>query len=242
MNLKSQQSRSQVIVYDADCITQPTSRLFEPDYWRQDQAIVEMMPGRGNTLLLETTFGPAVLRTCLRGGWMARFSRDRYLFTGFRNARPLAELRLLARLTAMRLPVPLPLAALCTRSGLTYTGALLTRQIRAAKTLADMLQVPLAGKAEWFRIGQCIRRFHDAGVIHPDLNARNILLVCPGSGQVEVFLVDFDRAYMRSGADRKFRGNLRRLRRSLTKLWPAAGVRELEPCWSELMAGYNSAS
>jgi 3-deoxy-D-manno-octulosonic acid kinase len=242
MNLKSQQFRSQVIVYDADCIPQPTARLFDPEYWRQNQAIVESMPGRGKALLLKTGFGPAVLRPCLRGGWAARFSRDRYVFTGFRNARPLAELRLLARLTVLRLPVPPPLAAVCTRRGLTYTGALLTGQISAATPLAELLRAPRGSNAEWSRIGQCIRRFHDAGVVHPDLNARNILLANAGSGHVEIFLVDFDRAYIRSEAVRKFRGNLKRLKRSLAKLWPASGVQALEPCWSELMAGYNSAS
>ena len=64
----------------------------------------------------------------------------------------------------------------------------------------------------WVSIGRCIRRFHDLGVCHADLNAHNVLL-----GEETVHLVDFDRCRLR--ADGLWRdGNLVRLRRSLEKI------------------------
>lgn len=241
MNLKFQQSAGRVIVYDADCISQPDKDWFDPVFWQQNGAIVGTAPGRGSSLLLETPIGPAVLRTYLRGGWAARLSRDRYLFTGYRNARPLAEVQILAQLLAMGLPVPQPLAGQCLRHGLGYSGALLTRRINPAMPLAEGLSDMAAGSAAWPMIGQCIRRFHDAGVVHPDLNARNILLGAQGGRAGDVYVIDFDGAYVHAAPRRRFRSNLGRLHRSLQKLWPAADANQLQSRWRELMAGYHSA-
>lgn len=190
--------------------------------------------------MLNTPFGPAVLRTYLRGGWAARFSRDRYLFTGFHHSRPLVEANVLEKLVRMGLPVPQPLAAQCVRSGLSYTGALLTRRIMPASSLADLLETITPQDPCWFRAGQCIRRFHATGLVHPDLNARNILVRPADGGGAAIYLIDFDRAFFRSRPTRLFRSNLKRLRRSLAKLWPPQLSSNLEPSWAQLMTGYNN--
>jgi 3-deoxy-D-manno-octulosonic acid kinase len=242
MNLKFEQTGSRAIVYDADCMPQPGRELFDAEYWRRTGAISATAPGRGNALMLETPFGSAVMRAYLRGGWAARLSHDRYLFTGFDRCRPLAEARMLAELTRMGLPVPQPLAAQCRRHGLAYTGVLLTRRIMPAVPLADLLADGAHLMPDWFLIGRCIRRFHDAGVVHPDLNARNILLGENGGGQDDIYLIDFDRAFFCHGSRRWFRANLGRLRRSLLKSWPAGRAGELRACWEQLINGYNSAA
>lgn len=242
MNLKFEQTGCRAIVYDADCMQPPGPELFDAGYWRQAGAISATAPGRGPALILDTPYGPAVMRACLRGGWAARWSRERYLFTGFKRCRALAEARMLAELTRMGLPVPQPLAAQCLRRGLTCTGVLLTRRIMPAVPLAESLAESPEIMPNWFQIGRCIRRFHDAGVIHSDLNARNILLGEHGGRQDDIFLIDFDRAFFRHGSRRWFRANLGRLRRSLLKLWPAGRAAELQACWGELMKGYNSVS
>jgi len=48
---------------------------------------------------------------------MARFSDDRYLWTGEARVRAITEYRLLARLTDLGLPVPRPLGARYRRVG-----------------------------------------------------------------------------------------------------------------------------
>jgi len=136
--------------------------------------------------------------------------------------------------------VPQPLAAQCTRAGLSYNGALLMRRIMPAVALADLLATTSPQDVYWFHTGRCIRRFHEIGLVHPDLNARNILVSQPGNEETSVYLIDFDRAFLRMQATRMFRSNLLRLRRSLLKLWPAERSCNPELCWEQLISGYNS--
>jgi 3-deoxy-D-manno-octulosonic acid kinase len=70
------------------------------------------------------------------------------------------------------------------------------------------------GLAGWQAIGRCIRRFHDHGVCHADLNAHNILM----RGDEEIFLVDFDRASLHEKRGLWRDANIARLRRSLDAL------------------------
>ena len=188
--------------------------------------------------MLDTPYGDAVLRRYLRGGWASRISHSRYFFTGLERSRPVAEFCILAALTDMGLPVPQPLAALCDRAGLTYSGSLLMHRIPATTALADLLNQMPPEDPRWSLTGRCIRRFHCSGVIHADLNTRNILL----SEGDEVFLIDFDRARIRNASNRAFESNLRRLHRSLVKVWPADLRYSLKACWDHLIAGYNAAA
>jgi 3-deoxy-D-manno-octulosonic acid kinase len=92
---------------------------------------------------------------------------------------------------------------------------------------------------DWAEIGRVIRRFHNAGVWHADLNAHNVLLDANGA----VTLIDFDRARFRPPAKRWREVNLARLLRSLNKL------KRLSPMlnffardFEFLRQGYNSAT
>lgn len=234
MNFHTLKTKSEIIVYDAAVIEQADVNLFDGQYWESNGGLVGKAQGRGSALLLETSFGAAVLRPYLRGGWAARFSRDRYLFSGYERSRPLAELSVLVRLFNQGLPVPQPLAAYCKREGLFYRGSLLTRRILGATPLADLLMDDYGGLKLWRETGKCIRQFHDQGVVHSDLNARNILVLSSG----EVYLIDFDRAQIRMSAPRAYAANLKRLRRSLEKLWPKGQAQRLEDCWSSLTRAY----
>jgi len=240
MNLKSEQTASFAIVYDADRIQQPEQMLFEEAHWRRIGAVRGTAAGRGNVLFLDTGFGPAVLRAYLRGGFAAHISRDRYLFTGFSRSRPLREMRMLAECTRLGLPVPEPIAGRCVRHGLSYSAELLTGQIAPAQSLADLLDRPSGLEPDWFRTGRCIRRFHNAGVVHPDLNARNLLYGERGGRNDDIYLIDFDRACFCNKADSRFSASLRRLHRSLSKFWPPGEQGTLETCWKQVMKGYNS--
>lgn len=235
MKRRTQKKDSQVIVYDADEIEQAGSYLFDEEAWKQSDGLVGLAKGRGSALLLETAFGPAVLRRYLRGGWAVRFSKDRYLFTGYQRSRPLAEFDMLARLRKLGLPVPHPLAAQCIRGGMLYTGSLMTRRIPDVVPLAELLGSEMAGAALWGALGQCIRNFHEHGVVHADLNASNILI----GDEATVYLIDFDRAKIRKGMGRMFEANLRRLRRSLNKHWPAGQEDKLESNWALLLQAYH---
>jgi len=227
-----------VIVYDADHIRHPGEYLFDPAHWEEQGALVGKATGRASVLLLETEFGPAVLKQYLRGGWAARVSRHHYVFSGFERSRPLMEFKILEQLCAAGLPAPEPLAAICRRDGKVYSGWLMTRRIMHAEPLADRVAARPGDPSMWRKTGVCIRRFHEFGLVHADLNARNILV---GEGDV-IHLVDFDRSRVRKGDSRAFAVNLRRLRRSLEKNWPDRFRGDLQSCWIFLLEGYDSES
>ena len=209
--------------------------MFDRGYWVKQGSVTGEAAGRGKALLLDTDFGQAVLRQYLRGGWAAKASRDQYVFSGFGNSRPMMEFAILEQLCEAGLPAPRPIAAMCAREGALYRGWILMRMIPEAQPLADLVGARRDDAELWREVGACIRRFHDHGLVHADLNARNIL-VGPAN---DVHLIDFDRARIRKGDSRAFASNLKRLKRSLNKVWPEPDRQQLPWCWLRLQEGYD---
>ena len=191
------------ILYDADQLQRPVPGWFEVDYWEHLQAVVHISGGRGGVCRVQTPSGAAALKRYLRGGQMSRISRDRYLFTGWERCRSFREWRLLAHMRDLQLPVPQPLAALCSRSGRRYQAALLTRWIDNAVPLHQRLEQASDAHADglFSLVLQAIADLHAAGVYHPDLNFGNVLIDASDS----VWLIDFDRARLLDQASRRHR-------------------------------------
>ncbi|MCP1728626.1 3-deoxy-D-manno-octulosonic acid kinase [Natronospira proteinivora] len=206
------------ILYDASSLDQPAPNHFDPAWWRAQDRLAGEAQGRGSAYFLKGFDGDWVLRHFRRGGWIGRWVDDRYLFTGLERSRPFRELRLLARLCSAGLPVPRPVAARLSRQGLSYRADLLIEQVPGTP-LGSLLESDQADMDAFRRVGSVIRRFHQAGVFHADLNARNILV----SDQA-VYLIDFDRGALRSPGAWK-RHNLDRLQRSCKKI--------LGPRWAD---------
>src|SRR5687767_7282959 len=198
------------ILYDPRPVADPVAQLFDAEYWRARGALRELPGGRGSILLIEDAGKSWVLRRYLRGGFAARFARDRYLWLGEEHTRSFQELRLLAALHARGLPVPPPVAGRYVRAALTYRAELITARLKGARSLEAVLAAGQMDGARWIAIGRCLRRFHDAGVQHADLNSRNIML----GEQAEVWVLDFDRGRMRAPGAWSER-SLDRLARSL---------------------------
>jgi 3-deoxy-D-manno-octulosonic acid kinase len=235
MQLKQQINGSRAIVYDADRISEPGLSLFDPEFWIKSGNVDSVAAGRGNALMVQTPYGEAVLREYLRGGAVAKISRSRYVFTGFIRSRPFMEASVMAKLETLGLPVPGLLGGVCLKRGLTYSAALLTLRIPDAVPLADLLVDSSGTDPMWPAVGQCVRKFHQAGLYHADLNIRNVLVDCEG----KVWLIDFDRARFLPAGSPQLKKNLNRLLRSLRKGWnqPTGSV---DDCWSELLSGYGS--
>jgi 3-deoxy-D-manno-octulosonic acid kinase len=176
-----------------------------------------------------------VLRHYNRGGLIARFVQDHYLWTGLERTRAFREWRLLARLRAFGLPVPRPIAARVARSGLLYRADIATEFLIGTRPLSAILHEG-AGIDLWPEIGAMIRAFHDCGVDHPDLTAHNILLTPAG----KVFLVDFDNATVRPQGPWREAG-LARLERSLRKVALETGVAFDPEGWRRLEEAYRAA-
>lgn len=199
------------ILYDPARVNAVSLEWADPDFWYLRGAVTGELGGRGQALQIETAAGPAVLRRYLRGGQVARISRDRYLFTGYRRSRGFCEWQVLAALNRRGLPVPAPILASCERSGIFYRAGLITTLIPGSRSLADVADQ--LGVDEWRQLGATLHRFFQAGLVHPDLNARNILI----DPDNRWHLIDFDRARA-TGAPVEGRPMLQRLARSCHKL------------------------
>lgn len=221
------------IVYDADVIAAGDAALFDPAHWRQAGALEGSAPGRGTSWFLDAPFGPAVLRRYLRGGMVAKVNRDRYLYRGADASRPFREFHLLAQMAEDGLRVPRPLAGLCEREGPFYRAALLTRRIAPARPLPDHFFDP---RFDWRRLGAELRTFFDAGMVHADLNARNIL-VHGDTGAA--WIIDLDASSYDPSRPADGARQLARLRRSLDKLWPTDGP-DPAPRWAALLEGHGA--
>jgi 3-deoxy-D-manno-octulosonic acid kinase len=147
----------------------------------------------------------------------ARLVRDRFLWLGEERTRSFRELRLLGELRGRGLPVPAPVAARYRRGLVSYRAELITELLPQVQSLTATLADGRMDDARWSAVGRCLRRFHDAGVQHADLNADNVML----GPQGEVWVLDFDRGRLREpGAWRE--RVLDRLARSIAKRRPGA--------------------
>lgn len=201
------------MLFDASRVAAPGEQLFDRGHWAARGALTEQQGGRGSIDLIDFDGRRWVMRRYLRGGMAAALAHDRYLFTGESRTRSFRELRLLGELGNRGLPVPAPVAACYRRRHLTYTAALITERLANSRSLSRVLAAGLMDDTRWAAIGRTLRRFHDAGVQHADLNAHNIML---GEGG-EVWLLDFDRGRLRRPGAWSER-SLERLRRSLAKV------------------------
>lgn len=226
------------IVVDARHAQQFEESMFDPSYWQDQGAVIDTAGGRGRVLFVAAGDEQWVLRHYHRGGMMTPALGDLYLWTGAARTRSMREFALLAALHDEGLPVPRPVAARYWREGIFYRADLITVRIPAARSLAAIAARAVPPDPVWRAIGACVRRFHDAGVFHADLNAHNIVV----DAEANIFLVDFDRGRRLPGGPWK-RANLRRLNRSLHKI----GVSLAEPDferrqWRALTEGYSSAA
>ena len=212
-----------------------SAEWFRERYWRERDLVVGEQPGRGAVVFVSRGEQTWALRHYRRGGAVARLTADRYLWTGLERTRAFREWRLLRALHDGGLPVPSPVAAHVRRSGPTWRGDIITERIVDTRSMAAAVVAGEMDGGAWEAVGATLRRFHDRGVDHADLNAHNVLLDRRG----RVFLVDFDRGGIRSRAGWKQR-NLSRLQRSLRKISHQSGA-AFEPAdWRRLLLGYRS--
>lgn len=223
------------VVFDPACASAIDAGWFEPAYWRERDALREHGGGRGGVAVIDTPAGECVLRHYHRGGLIARFNRDRYLWTGAAHTRSFAEFRLLARIAALGLPAPRPVAARYRRHGLSYTADLITRRVGEAHTLAQCLANGRLDAELARETGALVARFHREGIWHADLNAHNVLVA-----GAALYLLDFDRGAVRAPAESWRLANLARLRRSLVKLGANRRVPDFQRAvWGPLVYGYE---
>ena len=224
------------ILVDAATGVDWTAEQFTPAYWRRrGQLITAATGGRGAVVFVRAGTEEWALRHYLRGGLVRHVSTDRFLYQGRSRVRCFREWRLLREMFEAGLPVPRPVAAAYRRDGLSYSADIITRRIDSARPLAEYLGEGKLDDETWARLGACVRRFHDAGVWHADLNLNNLLLDRAG----KPWMIDFDRGRTRrKGSWRQ--ANLERLLRSLRKSASQdASIRFGPSDWRAFLDGYG---
>ena len=215
-----------------------TEDWFVPHWWKNGKAQSVMEGGRGSAWFVNSSLGDLVLRHYRRGGLVAKLSQDRYVYCGNARARSVREFRVLTMLHKMGLPVPEPIAARVVRHGICYEADILIRRLSDAVPLPEVHD--LINGQLWQSVGETIRRFHDVGLNHVDLNCDNILI-----GQERVYLIDFDRCFFerqRLAADSWKKRNLARLRRSVEKRLVSVCAETRHHLWCHLEIGYRNRS
>ena len=208
--------------------------LVDPDNVHVDE---ELAGGRAPCLVTTLPGGTrVVVRRYRRGGLMRVVNRTHY----FGGNRAFDELRATERARAGGVRVPVVVAAIERPGRLAgYRAWLVTVFIPGAHDLAAWLHHSGADEERRREVmaeaGRQMGVMHAAGVAHPDVNLRNLLVA--GDLGAEVYVIDFDRA--RVFVDAVARGrrerDLRRLARSARKLRVIVSPAE----WSAFRAGYG---
>ncbi|MCC2617515.1 3-deoxy-D-manno-octulosonic acid kinase [Aestuariibacter halophilus] len=225
----------QMLFAPASLLDQVSSDWFEPDHWRALGQLTGSAPGRGTTHFIQHQQHAWVLRHYCRGGMVGRWITDTFLYLGIARTRVWQELTLLQYMQDLGLPCPAPVAGRVSRHGLGYRCDLITVRIPGATDAHHRLCKASLSAQQWQDIGATIRRFHDHGIYHHDLNIHNIML----DDQQRVWLIDFDKCGRRRG-NRWKAHNLSRLQRSLHKEHGKNG--DYHFCmddWQALLSGYG---
>ncbi|NOI60381.1 3-deoxy-D-manno-octulosonic acid kinase [Vibrio coralliilyticus] len=210
--MKTVQLDNQTIWYDEALLKEDPKQVFDAEFWQNAGKVIGSAQGRGTTWFVQTETIEAALRHYRRGGLFGILVEDSYLFSSWEKTRSYQEFQLLNTLIEAGVNVPRPIAARTVKSGVTYKADLLSEKIPNARDLVSILmEKPLAAEM-YQKIGQEIRKMHDAQVNHTDLNIHNILI----DEQDKVWIIDFDKCYQQSGNAWK-QSNLERLKRSFEK-------------------------
>ena len=224
------------ILYNPELMPEPLAEFFCCKALYKKDRVVGSAGGRGETCFYKVEEKIWALRHYLRGGLIAKLLFDQYLGVRLKNTRAWKEWHLLAEMSRLDLPVPVPVAASVTKHGFFYRADLVTVYIENTQDLAEVLETKRLDKELWKQIGNCIRQFHNKSVFHSDLNAKNILL----DQNNTIYLIDFDQCGFKKGNNWK-QDNLLRLKRSLDKFNTKMEVFHFDDSnWKALKEGYDA--
>ena len=188
------------------------------------------------------------VRRYRRGGAVA-FLGERYLRIG--TPRPVLELRASLEARARGVPTPAIVAGVLYRVGLFHRADIASELVPRTRSLAAWMFGSDASAAdrrtsgtaaEALRLaGGLTRALEDAGVLHADLNAHNVLIGVH-EGLHTAHVVDLDRCRVLAlGAPRRHGPMRRRLERSLRKLAREHGAPLSDAHWEALETGFGNA-
>jgi len=195
-----------------------------------------LFAGRAPVVLLPiTTTHELVVRPCVHGGLWGKFARDLYTNTN----RALKEIERSSLLTSKKIPTPLIQAALFYPAGSLWRIDIVTSYIPNSLDLASFISTRPSSPARSRAFSSIRKLFHKCrqnGILHPDCNARNILLTQSPS---HAWLLDVDAIQVEpQNPSQVDIANRNRLLRSLLKLAKLGALgfseKEVPSLWREL--------
>jgi len=215
--------------------------------WAAAHPQLREMAGRGRVFSVPAPArGPDdrerwVVRHYLRGGAVARFLTDRYLAVG--RPRPMVEACASREARSRGVATPAAVAGAVYFAGAFDRADLVTEEVPDAADLARVVfgphPAPVEEEAALRASGRLVRKLERAGLLHPDLNAKNILLRGDRASP-RAHLVDLDRCCARTlGIPAPAFPMRRRLERSLRKFEVRTGRRLSAEAWAALRNGYE---
>jgi len=211
--------------------------------WAAEQPGHEVFQGRGATYGVMLGAVRAVVRHARRGGLVRRLSQDRFLNQVPRFRR---EIAMADELRAAGIATPAVLAGVAYAAGIAHTADVATERVDGLDLAAIFFgENPPSGIARdevWKTVGQLVRRLHDAGFVHPDLQLRNVLVDLPvrPSDRPTASLLDVDtvkKARLRPVMAKQ--ANLVRFFRSWAKNNAAHGQRLAAVDRAQFLAAYG---
>ncbi|NIR42835.1 MAG: hypothetical protein GWN99_03075 [Gemmatimonadetes bacterium] len=207
----------------------------------------EAIQGRGTLHVIPVGSGRWVVRRLSHGGALAPLTGDRFLRLG--RPRPFNELVIADRLAALGIPTPVVRAAAVYPSGpLFYRGDIAREEITDARDLAACLFGPLelaapARATVLAAAGGLLRSIHAAGLAHPDLNLRNVLIESGDAASPRAYIIDLEKCRIAVRLGRRQRERmLGRFQRSARKFEKETGGRISEAEWRAFHQAYGGAA
>jgi hypothetical protein len=185
------------------------------------------MRGRGVAYAVPLPDGATrvVVRRSRHGGLLARLTGEIF----FGATRAPHELEVSLRLTREGIPTPEVIAySTYEVAPLLRRADVATREVKGAVDLATTLageRDPASVRDAVRVVARLLARMASAGVRHPDLNVRNVLIARDENGQREAWLLDVDRVWFDTPRHPRVReANLSRFARSARKLHEREGL------------------
>lgn len=199
--------------------------------------------GRGTLYSVAVPSGERwLVRRLQHGGMLAPLTGARFWRLGV--PRPFNELCLARELAAMGILTPVVAAAAVYHSGIHYRGEIARVEVPSANDLAACLFSPAdsdqAEPEDLLRAtGRLVAALHVAGLYHPDLNLRNVLIE-PQPGVQRAYIIDLEKCALRRPLSARLRQRmLKRLRRS-GRRFEERFQKTIEPgAWAAFRAAYE---
>lgn len=216
--------------------------------WAAGQTGREQFVGRGAVYGVTLGQQRVVVRHARRGGALAPLLQDRYLG----SPRFLREIAMARHLASAGIPTPAVVAGVMYPTTFGHRADVATERV-PGKDLAAIFfgDDPPAGQARremLHAVGAMVRKLHDGGLIHPDLQLRNVLIADPSPSlpspphpSPTVWLLDVDTCRPAPKGDLEIRRwNLARFARSWEKFNRLKGPRLTDDDRTAFAAGYGT--